>query len=623
MRRAHVIVVIVVLVAGGYLLGWMSSAGPVRRNIYEKLGSVYVQNVVNPSAKLAEQTTGWAQVQRCLEAGIVEFQNTDNASKKHTATASKNLVRSCIGQGYDDVLIKKTANLVQDVVGHETRRDCGNNFAFLKHGLAPSLLPIEVNGGLIKVQVVNKLLSSCNASEFTIWVGVYGVEQHGMVLNATKDCTWTGTLRLLQPGKYIAKAHLLYNLGDAKFSSKMLCDAKKGIFNGIEKYSLVERIEPVKFVHGCCELCTREEYCTHWTHITKERICTLYNSTVFDPNWNSSSVIDNPSILRSSGFSKMVPTTHLLSSQMYFKSGSWKHFKRREVCGENSDRLLMGWKRTFVVSKKVTTPNRSNLPRCKTTEEMEDGRWVLSPHSIDTYRSVIHNHDKEISEDLFEGSQIPTHTKPTGQRFFKLKRFWQPDNCRLEIFDCQRFAQCLVDRGIETVYFWGDSMLNGWLKYIQNVCGVDDERKLMLNGTNSAWPITITDEPPTRGEDLEASLVLENKFIVHAMWHGSLSKWISNLKKMKRKAVSTIFLGSPYIFSEREEHVTGPRSTIFNRATKEILKQKNIEFVDFSRYTKSRGYVYSGYGDGLHYGYPEYTVLTQVLANYLCPEKST
>jgi len=578
----------------------------------------------------------WTEKKACFKTAIDEIILSD-ASYEEGWTLNK--ARTCLIMPQDQLLVNKTAILLERLIENNARWECGAHVALFDYGLAPALSEISPEkNGKVKLEIVDKGLGVCNASHFTVWVGVYGVEQHGIILKPVNDgrCAWGGVVHLRHPGVYVAKGHILYHQGLVQEHGHLCSTYTNHIWAG-KGLSLIESVvNPKGRSPFCCELCTRTPECTHWNNHVKGLRCDLFKqkSSAIEPELQASSETH-------SGVSRNETTTQLLSSHTYFKHGSTNISGHRELCGADSDRLLMGWKQSFELPPSSTNQlDRTKLPICRTFTEMTKGRWVLKETNVSV--SNLRQWPSKIyySEDPFEDSTLNITTTSNNISHLRLPRFWEPDTCRLTPLNRDQVLTCLNDRGVRNVVFRGDSMISNLETDFKSFLGplkyAPGSSKILLpvRSGNRTWPIKLG--VTRRGVDTEheKSIMIQNLAIIHQIWHTSVDRFKARVKEDFDPATSkvykvnrtrflhTVFLGAPYLFGEREPHDTGPRALLFNQAVreaKEHARTKNkVTFLDYAAITKSRGYTFTGYSDGMHYGTPEHHVIIQMISNFIC-----
>jgi hypothetical protein len=514
---------------------------------------------------------------------------------------------------------------------------------------------------------------TCNPKNLEIWAAAYGPENLATLAEPATDgkCAWTVPFRFTTAGTYLLVAKILTWKGQMEFNMEKCRTSKGFLWEGGQLLASTDKDKRLYVPEeGCCELCTRDARCTHFT--SSEHGVTFkgleYKCLLF-----SNATHKSPSEAHvMSGVSRQEETATYLGSSMSFK----EHAGMAANCHSDMDQLSFSnaWLNvTHVFSAlessskhkaKVAQPidqdiiegrplvNRNPAELCSmdasVTTVPHEGRWLdvtdAFPEMLranDTMREFCH-------PEIIDASRPPVSfigrvpgtlpLKLGGSRGY----YWQPYNCRDHYFGREELRDCLVSKKRTNFLFLGDSLMSSmgtglFATFYELVSGLNhttgSEKNDFKNMNEKSFRLFKQyafnlDDGLIKGTNIHA--VITNFQMPNRMWHHNFTQ-VQELVRQEATNVESLlgkqhdvptplryYMAPPAFVSEREAHITMRRgANIAKWLRQELIPRGWIE-LDLFSLSMARGYDSTCANDGVHANHNVRLTLAHALANHLC-----
>eukprot|EP00747_Dinoflagellata_sp_TGD_P166160 gnl/TRDRNA2_/TRDRNA2_188503_c0_seq1.p1 gnl/TRDRNA2_/TRDRNA2_188503_c0~~gnl/TRDRNA2_/TRDRNA2_188503_c0_seq1.p1 ORF type:complete len:705 (+),score=75.14 gnl/TRDRNA2_/TRDRNA2_188503_c0_seq1:61-2175(+) len=400
---------------------------------------------------------------------------------------------------------------------------------------------------------------SCDPNRISIWVRVAGPQLHaGLATPSTsnKTCRWHFDLHNIQEtGNYTVEAKLL-NLDGGLDTNYSMCNIQRNVAFKGEVLQHLKGSKLYNRMDGCCEACTRDERCTHWTTPAiggeRDAHCTLFSKVTAKnktgPELPAQSMWDAPPRgMFISGTKRNERTSRFLGC-------GWSCLlSHAHPClHPNDDRIMNFGMKLFVHRKDPAFMSSTSSRTCRTPSEVNSpGHWQelsaaelakcskdASGKSPDVVRAKLFpvlKYDegdgycwyKEVLHDLgsrcaeadcpeFQSRLVPVSNLSTAERTTAFK--WVPNHCQLPMMEPSQIQECVTRKKIASFRVVGDSVMDFFSAYV----GMRLEHIQFWKGQNSTH------------------VIVDDFSMPHEIWGYNRSHWESKIKTRNERRTNII-----------------------------------------------------------------------------------
>ena len=473
--------------------------------------------------------------------------------------------------------------------------------------------------------------------KLTIWVRVAGPEVHAgkakSIEHNDSSCHWSFAINLQSPGIYkVDTKVLLYNPSATVTSCTRIDESMKTL--PIHQFPIHRSVTGFKFytpLLSCCEVCTRDKECRHWSTVPMSGAihgCELFYSdgrerkevsSFQDMKIGHERLSSNNDILIAHGPPRDEPTA-------YYLGCGWSFYLSIDfpcLSNELDDQVHMTNNSLIVSQKTLLLESKDHtMPLCTAREEIQSrGRWVRrnvdecplifdekfnEQFNITKYNSTSpicwHRDDLSIVGQTCVEAGCAKWLPTAWISSLKLEPWygrWEPYSCTYLDLTDQQLQQCFNKKQISSISMEGHSIARFVNQYLQQ----------RLDGLEFA-----------NKSEISKQVVVTTLSFPHLLWRESEEGWYQELTQREMATPNKLFFWISGFFysSEREPFVHQGRAEKLTELAQKVLGNKGYTMIQAMDMTAAFTYDTATQMDGLHIIGPPMKMIITKLFHHLC-----